>query len=74
MDERISAKSAGYLELQGAQKDADCRKVRVSGGISKQLGCCNLYQPESSSVRQFKCGVCEYVSSASNSMEKALTK
>ena len=60
-DGRLSASEAGYMELQGAHKDADCRKVKVDGGVSKQLGCCNEFQPESKSVQQFRCGNCEYL-------------
>lgn len=60
-DSRLSASQAGYMELAGATKDADCRKVNVKGGVSKQLGCCNEFQPESRSVKQFRCGTCEYL-------------
>lgn len=58
---RMNASAAGYMELKGATKDGDCKKVYVKGGISKQLGCCNEFQPESSSVKQFRCGMCEYL-------------
>lgn len=58
---RLSAAQAGYMELQNAVKDADCRKVEVKGGVSSQLGCCDLYQPESKAVKQFRCGECEYL-------------
>lgn len=57
---RVSAKQAGYMELPGALKNADCKKVNVKGGISLSLGCCNLFEPEADYVRQFKCGTCEY--------------
>jgi len=57
---RLSAAQAGYMELQGAKKDADCRKVDVKGGISMDLGCCNEFQPESKATCCFKCGDCEY--------------
>jgi hypothetical protein len=57
---RKSAKAAGYMELTGAVKDADCRKVKVSGGVSESLGCCNYYEPESKDTKEFRCGVCEY--------------
>lgn len=59
-DERLSAKSAGYMELSGAKKDADCLKVVVEGGISTKLGCCNEFEPEDEAVQQFRCGQCEY--------------
>jgi hypothetical protein len=57
---RISAKAAGYMELNGAKKDGDCRIVNVKGGVSKQLGCCNKYQPQKG-AQEFKCGKCEYI-------------
>ena len=58
---RLTAKAAGYMELKGAVKDADCQLVQVAGGVSKQLGCCNKYQPANSAVKQFRCGKCEYL-------------
>lgn len=58
---RLSAAQAGYMELTGAVKDADCRKVEVKGGISKELGCCNEFQPEKKSTKRFRCGDCEYL-------------
>jgi hypothetical protein len=61
-DSRLSAKAAGYMELKGAVKDADCQKVRVEGGVSSDLGCCNKFQPDGDSVRSFRCGVCSYLS------------
>jgi hypothetical protein len=61
MTQRISAKAAGYMELAGAVKDAQCRIVHVEGGVSKQRGCCNLFDPESDAVKQFRCGNCEYL-------------
>ena len=60
MAQRISQKQAGYMELDGARKDAECRIVNVPDGVSKQLGCCNLFDPESKAVKQFRCGNCEY--------------
>ena len=56
---KVSPAKAGYMELSGAKKDAGCQKV--SGKVSKSLGCCNLFQPESKSTRQFRCGSCEYL-------------
>jgi hypothetical protein len=61
MPERQTGAEAGYMELIGAKKDADCEKVQVKGGISTALGCCNLFWPESRSVNRFRCGDCEYV-------------
>lgn len=58
---KVDVKAAGYMELAGAVKDAGCRIVNVSGGVSSKLGCCNLFEPESKSVTQFRCGTCEYV-------------
>ncbi|HLK54693.1 MAG TPA: hypothetical protein VKU42_14625 [Candidatus Angelobacter sp.] len=58
---RLSASAAGYMELAGATKDADCHKVNVAGGVSQHLGCCNEFEPESKAVKQFRCGNCEYV-------------
>ena len=63
-DRRESAKKAEYMELRGAVKDADCHKVRVKGGVSKQLGCCDRFYPEDDSVQEFRCGTCEYLASA----------
>lgn len=60
IDNRITAAVAGYMELEGAVKDGDCKIVRVDGGISKQLGCCNHFEPESSAVKQFRCGTCTF--------------
>jgi len=60
-DTRMSASAAGYMELEGAKKDADCHKVKVSGGVSSELGCCNEFFPESKTVKAFRCGNCNYV-------------
>jgi hypothetical protein len=59
--ERISEVAAGYMELRGAKKDADCRKVAVNGGVSSELGCCNLFEADNEKVQEFECGQCEYV-------------
>ena len=58
-DERVSAEAAGYMEFEGAVKDADCKIVKVTGGVSSDLGCCNLFGK--TSVKKFSCGTCEYV-------------
>lgn len=60
---RISEQEAGYLELPGAVKDADCNVVEVEGGVSSDRGCCNSFgiQPQSDS---FKCGDCKYLTDA----------
>jgi hypothetical protein len=57
---RLTAAQAGYMELAGAEKDADCRKVEVEGGISSELGCCNKFEPEAKDTKRFQCGDCEY--------------
>ena len=57
-----SAEQAGYMELEGAQKDADCSKVEIEGGVSSALGCCNEYQPQEGS-QEFRFGTCTFVSS-----------
>ena len=57
---RLTADDAGYMELAGAVKDADCRKVDVPGGISSDLGCCDEFQPEAKTTKRFRCGDCEY--------------
>ena len=60
VDHRISSADAGYMELTNARKDADCKKVRVRGGISLALACCNRFEPDGAHVQSFKCGTCEY--------------
>lgn len=59
IQKRMSAKAADYMELDGAEKDADCEKVEVEGGVSSELGCCNEFKPESG-ADEFKCGECQY--------------
>lgn len=54
---RVTSEAAGYMELAGAKKDADCEIVQVSGGVSKERGCCNLFKPESG-ADEFRCGEC----------------
>ena len=55
---KVSQSHAGYMELSGAAKDADCEIVE--GRISTKLGCCNLFDPESG-AQEFRCGTCEFV-------------
>lgn len=57
--QRVSALAAGYMELGGATKDAECKKVKAEGGVSQELGCCNLFEPEAG-AKTFRCGTCEY--------------
>lgn len=59
-DGRVAAKDAGYMELDGAEKGSDCRKVYVKGGVSSDLGCCNLFDPKPK-TQTFSCGTCRYV-------------
>lgn len=59
-DSRVSAKAAGYMELSGAEKNADCHKVKVSGGVATEKGCCNLFEPKPK-ASQFRCGMCQHV-------------
>lgn len=49
---------AGYMELEGAKKDGDCKIV--TGQISKELGCCNLFHPDDNPDK-FSCGTCKYL-------------
>jgi hypothetical protein len=49
------------MELTGAVKDADCSAVEVAGGVSKQRGCCNHFQPVNKGTTQFRCGTCKYM-------------
>lgn len=60
-EKRMSPKAAGYMELTGAKKDADCYKVEVPGGVSKERGCCNEFKPETAKVTAFRCGNCKFV-------------
>lgn len=57
---RITAGSAGYMELEGATKDAECEIVEVKNGVSSKRGCCNLYDPIKG-ADEFRCGECSYV-------------
>jgi hypothetical protein len=57
-DVRVSAQTAGYMELDGARKDGDCYLVQVKGGVSFMLGCCNLFNPDK--AKQFQCGSCTH--------------
>jgi hypothetical protein len=53
---KIPQEQAGYMELAGAQKDGDCSKVDVEGGVSLDLGCCNEFEPQDDSTQAFSCG------------------
>jgi hypothetical protein len=56
---KLDADFAGYMELEGAEKDGDCKIVNVEGGISKELGCCNLFH-KIAGAKKFSCGNCKY--------------
>ncbi|MGH9393311.1 MAG: hypothetical protein ACRD1E_04015 [Terriglobales bacterium] len=58
---RVSAETAGYMELDGAAKDGDCDLVTVPGGVSGARGCCNLFAPEGG-AQAFDCADCEHFS------------
>lgn len=60
---KISAARAEYMELKDAIKDDDCEKVEVKGGVSRDRGCCDKFEPEDKDVTQFRCGTCEYLTS-----------
>src|SRR2546425_1731049 len=66
--QRISETAAGYLELDGAVKDADCEVVEVSGGVSSDLGCCNNFS-EKPSAKKFSCGTCTFVEGAGEAQD-----
>ena len=57
---KISEQAAGYMELAGAKKDAGCQIVDVKGGVSSELGCCNLFFPKAKKVQRFHCEDCKY--------------
>jgi hypothetical protein len=58
---KYTAKEVAYMELSGAVKDAGCKIVDVKGGVSRQLGCCNEFQPQSEKTCLFSCGTCEFI-------------
>ena len=60
-EKRISEREAGYLELRGAKKDAECEVVEAEGGVSKDLGCCNSFRPASRDTEYFRCGDCFFL-------------
>ncbi len=60
---KVSAQTAGYMELEGAHKDGECELVDVPAGVSGERGCCNLFAPDSGAT-QFRCGECEHFAAA----------
>lgn len=62
----VSAVQAGYMELAGAKKDADCSTVNVPGGVSSDLGCCNLFKLAGGAPKKFSCGTCKFVTAKTN--------
>ncbi len=70
---RMTPEEAGYMELKGAKKDGDCKKVAVPGGVSLQLGCCNEFEAEDKEATQrFSCGTCEYKKAAKSQNTETL--
>jgi hypothetical protein len=67
---KLPQEQAGYMELAGAQKDGQCSKVNVEGGVSLDLGCCNEFQPQDESVDKFCCGECKFGSEGQNGNEQ----
>ena len=67
---RITAEQAGYLELPGAVKDADCEVVEVDGGVSSERGCCNSYAWRSGNPKGFSCGECKYLEDSGGESEE----
>jgi hypothetical protein len=63
-DTRATPEEAGYMELDGARKDSDC--VLVSGGVSSQKGCCNLWDSVPG-AQAFSCGTCTKIKGQTNS-------
>jgi hypothetical protein len=57
--EKMDGDYAGYMELEGAEKDGGCKIVAISNGISKELGCCNLFHPVDG-AKKFSCGTCKF--------------
>lgn len=54
---KMDSESAGYMELEGATKDADCSKVEVEGGVSSEKGNCHEFEPKPG-AQGFSCGEC----------------
>lgn len=54
---RVPEQTAGYMELEGAQKSGDCDLVQVEDGVSGEKGCCNLFDPQSG-ASEFECAQC----------------
>jgi hypothetical protein len=59
---KVTAATAGYMELDGARKDGECNLVAVAGGVSGERGCCNLFEPAAAAT-EFRCGECEHFTS-----------
>jgi hypothetical protein len=60
-DGKMSGEQAGYIELDGAQKDADCMVVMVDGGVSSDMGICRQKFDPQDGATAFNCGSCNYV-------------
>ena len=68
-DSQASAQEAGYVELPGAKKDAQCDIVNVPGGVSSEKGCCNLYKQQPN-AQGFSCGQCTHVGTSDEEKTK----
>jgi hypothetical protein len=68
------ADQAGYMELDGATKDADCSKVEVEGGVASEKGWCREFEAQPG-AQTINCGTCTQVSGgAATDQEGAATK
>ncbi|MGH9475446.1 MAG: hypothetical protein ACRD1C_03835 [Terriglobales bacterium] len=65
---RVSAETAGYMELEGAEKSGECDLVNVPGGVSGERGCCNLFEPRPGAT-EFECGQCQHFQGAQPAQE-----
>jgi hypothetical protein len=68
---RVSASTAGYMELDGAQKSGDCDLVEVAEGVAGEKGCCNLFTPQPA-AGEFECAQCVHFQSGSADSEAAM--
>ncbi len=58
-DGRLTAFEAGYVEFPDAAKDGDCLRVFVDGGVSRDGGCCNVF--DKTDIVKFSCGTCTQI-------------
>ena len=57
---KLSATVVVYMELEGAKKDGGCEIVDVKNGISKEKGCCDVWDGKKG-AEYFRCGTCTFV-------------